>query len=313
MGPAEGVNKYIRGSLGGFVEMAAKLVKFYMVEELGSELQESWRMEPWSDLGGSNLHELFPKDVRLVKKRDRIKQMMDQLAEFMEQLSTLRMASIATPKNMRRRVLNEYFPRLADLAAAADAGEDDKAEALAVKDREGKQPLHWAAHRGHKRMVKELLKLRASPGAKDRNGARPVHLAAFEGKTRALRELLEVESRRSATARTDGGAEPLHLAATRGHAEVAKLLLRRKASPDARDAKGAQPLHMAAYEGHAAMVDLLLASGAPPDAGADDGTDPAKLAWTRGHKDDLAQKLNDAIPKRSPGGRKVLGPLHEDL
>lgn len=207
-----------------------------------------------------------------------------------------------------------WLTALDDLSGLKEAlkEKDDVMEALTVKDRDGKQPLHWAAHRGHQRMVRELLKMRALASATDRHGARPVHLAAFEGHEKALRELLEVETRKSATARTDGGAEPLHLAATKGHSSVAKLLLRKRASPSARDNKGAEPLHMAAYEGHVSMVDLLLAAGAAPDAGADDGTDPAKLAWTRGHKD-LAHKLNDAIPKKSTSGRKTLGPLHDEF
>ncbi|CAJ1415542.1 unnamed protein product, partial [Effrenium voratum] len=109
---------YTGNMIEGFVEMAAKLVKFYMVEELGNELQESWRM----DLGGSKLHELFPKDVRLVQRRDHIKQMTDGLAEFMEQLSTLRIACIATPKNVRRT----YAQRAAEKVSTQD--EAKKAE-----------------------------------------------------------------------------------------------------------------------------------------------------------------------------------------
>jgi hypothetical protein len=35
--------------------------------------------------------------------------------------------------------------------------------------------------------------------------------------------LFQVETRKSATARTDGGAEPLHLAATKGAAASAAL------------------------------------------------------------------------------------------
>jgi len=215
----------------------------------------------------------------------------------------------------------DHLPKVAWFAALNDLSglkgalkeKEDMMEALTVKDRDEKQPLHWAAHRGHQRMVRELLAMRAIASATDRHGARPVHLAAFEGHEKALRELLEVEPRKSATARTDGGAEPLHLAATKGHASVAKLLLRKRASPSSRDNKGAEPLHMAAYEGHVSLVDLLLAAGAAPDAGAHDGTDPAKLAWTRGHKD-LARKLNDAIPKKDTSGkRKTLGPLHDEF
>eukprot|EP00913_Durusdinium_trenchii_P035641 g33353.t1 len=125
----------------------------------------------------------------------------------------------------------DHLPKVTWLAAVDDLSglkaelqdkdKDEVVEALMVKDdRDGKQPLHWAAHRGHQRMVRELLKMRAFHGALDRHGARPVHLAAFEGHEKALRQLLEVETRKSAMARTEGGAEPLHLAATKGHTSV---------------------------------------------------------------------------------------------
>ena len=45
---------------------------------------------------------------------------------------------------------------------------------------------------------------------------------------------------------TPGMRTPLHAACMNGHVEVAKLLLKARASPSCSDGKGVQPLHLAA-------------------------------------------------------------------
>ena len=50
----------------GFVEHAAKLLKFNMVEHLGETLEDTWREE----LAESALHELFPKDEGIARQRE---------------------------------------------------------------------------------------------------------------------------------------------------------------------------------------------------------------------------------------------------
>ena len=62
----------------GFVEHAAKLVKFNLVENLGDMLEETWREE----LGGSTLHELFPKDDTIARQRQTLQDSMRALQEF---------------------------------------------------------------------------------------------------------------------------------------------------------------------------------------------------------------------------------------
>ena len=62
----------------GFVEMSAKLVKFNMVEQLADKLEEIWR----EALGGSNLHELFPKDETMVRRQEDLKEKIRVLVDF---------------------------------------------------------------------------------------------------------------------------------------------------------------------------------------------------------------------------------------
>eukprot|EP00438_Fugacium_kawagutii_P005342 Skav210316 [mRNA] locus=scaffold475:268192:270084:- [translate_table: standard] len=64
--------------IDGFVEMSAKLVKFNMVEQLADKLEEIWREE----LGGSSLHELFPKDETMARRQEDLKEKIEVLKEF---------------------------------------------------------------------------------------------------------------------------------------------------------------------------------------------------------------------------------------
>lgn len=57
---------------------------------------------------------------------------------------------------------------------------------------------------------------------------------------------------------SEGAATPLMRACTAGHADVALLLLARRASPTLCDNDGETPLHKAAKEGRADVVGLLL-------------------------------------------------------
>ena len=62
----------------GFVEHAAKLLKFNMVEHLGETLEDTWREE----LAGSALHELFPKDEGIARQREALMACMRTLQDF---------------------------------------------------------------------------------------------------------------------------------------------------------------------------------------------------------------------------------------
>lgn len=88
----------------GFVEHAAKLVKFNMVEHLGETLEDTWREE----LGGSALHELFPKDEGIARQRQALTDSIHALQDFKEQLSTLKVAApVPTQVPAKRKTMSD--------------------------------------------------------------------------------------------------------------------------------------------------------------------------------------------------------------
>ena len=63
--------------IDGFAEMVAKLVKFYMVEQLADKLEETFRSQL-----GRTLHELFPKDDPMVYRYEDLSQKIKELSDF---------------------------------------------------------------------------------------------------------------------------------------------------------------------------------------------------------------------------------------
>jgi hypothetical protein len=102
-------------------------------------------------------------------------------------------------------------------------------------DNWGETPLHYAASRSQKSVVKLLLANKADVNAADTNGE-----------------------------------TPLYKAAVRSHKDVVKLLLASKAEVNARDKSGRTPLSRAAQDSHKDVLELLRQHGgveseAPPD------------------------------------------------
>lgn len=99
--------------------------------------------------------------------------------------------------------------------------------------RDGKAIVHVACEVGAEALLRQLLRLGASPdGAHDVDGFAPLHLAASHGHASCVRALIEaggtVDIRDARV-----GATPLIVAAIHGREEAAKELLRARASIDA--------------------------------------------------------------------------------
>ena len=104
-------------------------------------------------------------------------------------------------------------------------------------------PLHEAAKKGHRGVVKLLINRGSDLNAEDKDGDTPLHDAARYGNRRALKILLERGA--DINKQTCRGSTPLHLAASLGHKKVVELLLKRGAIHDKLNVHGMTPLAVA--------------------------------------------------------------------
>ena len=117
-----------------------------------------------------------------------------------------------------------------DLLKAAESNDTNTVNAMlldgadvSVTQTDGATALHWAAHNGHRGVVKVLLDRGVHPDTPGSNWC-----------------------------------APLHWAASRGHRDVVKLLLDFGADPNWADLNEWTPLHSAANVGHRGVVLILL-------------------------------------------------------
>lgn len=149
---------------------------------------------------------------------------------------------------------------LGDLAGLERVVED--AETLLFDtDKNGFQPLHWAASKGHADVASFILQHHASAVALNshsRNPRSPLHVAAYYGHAKVLELLLE--GRADVSELDSRGATALHFAAEGGHGPLAQKLLAANAAISVR--QDSQPLDRAVERGHADLVRLLIAARA---------------------------------------------------
>jgi ankyrin-2 len=122
----------------------------------------------------------------------------------------------------------------------------------------------------------------------------PIAKATQDGDVAKVRELLAQGA--DPNARYPWGVDYtlLHMAALRGFADVAEVLLDRKADPNAANRFGERPLHLALRAGKLAVVELLLRRGADPNAVDHDGQTPLHLAcWVYKDRPAYVQLLLD--------------------
>jgi ankyrin repeat protein len=126
----------------------------------------------------------------------------------------------------------------------------------------GYTALHWAAMRGHERIVRELIEAKASVNAVGLDGSTPLHWSCHNDRADIARMLLEAGA--DVALRDQRGETPLHVAAQRGSGELASLLLARGADANLPTLEGWTPLHVAYRSGHDDLVRLLIEAGADP-------------------------------------------------
>ena len=129
--------------------------------------------------------------------------------------------------------------------------------------------LHYAAEKGHKENVIELLKGGADPNFIDKDGKTPLHLASQFGHNEIVIEL----SNYGANLKSNdfSGWTPLHFASLFNHEEVVIILLNSGADPNYIDKYGRSPLHWASWYGNKDTVIELLNRGSDPYTKNKDG------------------------------------------
>ncbi|KAK5658304.1 hypothetical protein OQA88_2279 [Cercophora sp. LCS_1] len=132
-----------------------------------------------------------------------------------------------------------------------------------IPDSDGKQPLHFAALRGHQAVVLQLLrcpKFKVVVDAPDNKGLTPLILAAGNGHDPIVHSLIIHGA--DVVNRSLDKLDAFYAACAKGHIATAFYLLGRGADINGTDRKGNTPLHVAAKKGRIEMVRWLLRMGA---------------------------------------------------
>ena len=170
---------------------------------------------------------------------------------------------------------------------------------LNFESRHFQSPLHLAAKRGYKEVVRLLLDRGAEPNRRSYSGGTPLKWAAWYGHKDVVQLLME----RGATPKIAdcGGHTPLHYAAQDGRKHIVKLLLDEAADPNAQDNLGLTSLHVAAFMGHKEVVQILLDWGANPNMTNYLGGSPLFYARTRKHMEmaEILEGRRKSLPQQT--------------
>ncbi|XP_068155259.1 LOW QUALITY PROTEIN: uncharacterized protein [Drosophila tropicalis] len=130
-----------------------------------------------------------------------------------------------------------------------------------VQDKDGRQPLLWAASAGSAKAVIALVKAGARVESADKDGLTALHCAGSRGHTECIDTLISL-----CGAPTDlidsNGCTALHYAVTLGHADATARLLDLEAEPNRQDRKGRTPAHCGCSKGQFETLKLLKERGA---------------------------------------------------
>jgi ankyrin repeat protein len=164
---------------------------------------------------------------------------------------------------------------LSQLSLQCALGHYDQVKALlksssvnvSQRDADGdRNPLHWAAERGHRKVVIALLDKGADPTAQDSGGRTAANLARRHGHG-GIAMLIESGPPKSDPKQVFDGLSGLSVQAALNQPKRLKAMLKDRHDPAARDPDGDRtPLHWAAARGADKCVRLLLEAHASPSA-----------------------------------------------
>ncbi|KAI1111686.1 hypothetical protein F5Y14DRAFT_464353 [Nemania sp. NC0429] len=145
---------------------------------------------------------------------------------------------------------------------------------MTITDAFGMQPIHWAAERGHHRVVNLLV----SPLVDSDKvfGRTPLFMACESASKLTVRVLLKFGL--STNFPDSRQQRPIHVASAAGSTDIVRLLMLEGANPQPQDEQHITPLHLAAFGGWTGVVDELLFTGIPADPVTTDLETPLHFA-----------------------------------
>ncbi|KAF5652742.1 ankyrin repeat [Fusarium sp. NRRL 25303] len=163
---------------------------------------------------------------------------------------------------------------------------------------ESKTPLHLAAQKGFRTVVKKLLDEGAADASVgDEDGWTPLHFACSEGHTDVIDELLSHGADPKLT--DNSGKNPLHLASRDGQEEAFNIIFKECPELLGKTTKaGMTPLHFAILYSNEQLVTACLKNSAAIDVKDNDGWTPLMTAVAckdKGSMDKLIQLVKEGV------------------
>ena len=168
-----------------------------------------------------------------------------------------------------------------DRAAVADLLTQDKDVNAIDKDKE--TPLFYAARKGQDEIVIDLLAAGANAGVKNTTGMMALHLAAFSDAPVSILAL--AKSGIDINDEDENGNTAIHVAAMMGHPAAIRTLVKSDANINCTNARGWTALHQAAWHGRYSAVHALIDSDIKLNAKDEYGNTATHKAARQGHGD----------------------------
>ncbi|CAB4065734.1 unnamed protein product [Lepeophtheirus salmonis] len=125
-----------------------------------------------------------------------------------------------------------------------------------VKDRDGRQPLMWAASSGSSDAILCLVNAGANVYETDKDGLTPLHCTASRGHRDCVEALVGLCGA-DVSIQDYNGCTPLFYSVTLGHLDCTRLLLDYGSDPNVQDKKGRTSAHCGAAKGQLETLKLL--------------------------------------------------------
>ena len=146
-------------------------------------------------------------------------------------------------------------------------------------DASGRTTLSWAAGKGDRDAMKELLRCGADPSHADKDGWTPLHWSAYAQNHECVRLLLAAKADINAKDRHGNTAFSIALYNTEiDNPDLVEILISHGADIESINEDGWTPLHLAAWRNNAKCLSLLLRKGADINAKDSYGNNTLKIA-----------------------------------